>query len=220
MLPTSPTRIARPWALGLLAVALASAAAPGQSTDLVDGAGMFSEDATRQARAALAKVSRDHGIPMTVQTVASLKGQTIDEAAVRQAERLGHKGIFVLIAKQEHKAESWPRPACCSRSWARAGSTRSATPSPRSSAGASSTRAWPAASRRPRRWLAAARPRRSSTSRRPAAGSSPPPPPPRRAARRGRPSLVLLPAGPAQPGRGPQGDRGGRGEGVQGRPGR
>ena len=103
MTSMNPTR---PLWLGLLALTLASGPALGQSTSgVADGAGMFSESAVRKAKADLAEVERKHGVSVTVETVDSLKGQTIDEVAIRRAERLGYKGVFVLIAKQEHKAE-------------------------------------------------------------------------------------------------------------------
>ena len=56
-------------------------------------------------KAELARIERAHGVTVTVETVDSLRGQAIDEVATRRAEQLGHKGIFVLIAKKEHKAE-------------------------------------------------------------------------------------------------------------------
>ena len=100
-------RSIRPLLLGSLAIVIASGLARGQSASVViDGAEMFSADAIRQAKAELAKIDRIYGVTVTVETVESLKGQGIDEVAVRKAEQLGHKGIFVLIAKKEHKAEA------------------------------------------------------------------------------------------------------------------
>ena len=103
------TRPARGLMLGLAAVVLASGPARGQGTaptsTVIDGAGMFSADAIREAKAELARLERAHAVAVTVETTESLRGQSIDEAAVRRAEQLGHKGIFVLVAKKEHKAE-------------------------------------------------------------------------------------------------------------------
>ncbi len=77
---------ARPLSLGVLAVVIASGVARGQSASaVIDGAGMFSEEALRQARAELAKLDKLHGVTVTVETVESLRGQTVDEAAVRRA---------------------------------------------------------------------------------------------------------------------------------------
>jgi glc operon protein GlcG len=106
MIPNSPMLV-RGMMLGLAAVALASGAALGQGapSTVVDGAGMFSAAAIREAKAELARLDRAHGVTLTVETTESLRGQTIDEAAIRRAEQLGHKGIFVLIARKEHKAE-------------------------------------------------------------------------------------------------------------------
>ena len=115
MFPNSP-RLSRRLMPVLAAVALASGAARGQGTaptsTVIDGAGMFSADAIREARTALSRLDRAHGVNVTVETTESLQGQTIDEVAVRRAEQHGHNGIFVLIAKKEHKAEvlASPRP--------------------------------------------------------------------------------------------------------------
>ncbi len=111
MFPNARTRMTRPLILGLLAVAVASSGARGQATSgIVDGAGMFSDDALRRAKADLSRIDRAHGVAVTVETVTSLKGEAIDEVAVRQATRLGHKGIFVFIAEKEHKAEALASP--------------------------------------------------------------------------------------------------------------
>jgi glc operon protein GlcG len=85
-----------------LAAAPCSAQAP---SAIVDGAGMFSADAIKQAKVELARIDRTYRMTLTIETITSLKGQTIDEAAVRKAEALGHKGIFILIAEREHKVE-------------------------------------------------------------------------------------------------------------------
>jgi uncharacterized protein GlcG (DUF336 family) len=96
-------RRSRPLLLGLFAVAIASGAARGGS--VIDGAGMFSDEAIRSAKAELAKIDRLYDVSMTVETVETLRGSGIDEVALRKVEQSGHKGIYVLIAKQEHKAE-------------------------------------------------------------------------------------------------------------------
>lgn len=76
-----------------------------ESTAIIDGARMFSAGATRDASAELAKIGWNYDVTVTIETITSLKGQTIDEAILRKAEQLGHKGIFVLIAERDHKAE-------------------------------------------------------------------------------------------------------------------
>jgi glc operon protein GlcG len=84
---------------------LASTCLAQAPSTVIDGAAMFSNDAIRQAKADLSKLDRSYGVTLTIETVTSLKGQSIDEAAVRKAEAMGHKGIFVLIAEREHKVE-------------------------------------------------------------------------------------------------------------------
>jgi uncharacterized protein GlcG (DUF336 family) len=102
----------RPLIVGLLALVAASGSARGQSTSgVADGAGMFSADALRRARAELSRIDRTHGVAVKVETITSLRGESIDDATADRAEKLGHKGIFVLIAEKEHKAEvmAYPR---------------------------------------------------------------------------------------------------------------
>ncbi|MGB0067749.1 MAG: heme-binding protein, partial [Isosphaeraceae bacterium] len=86
-----------------------------------DTAGMFSADAVRAARDALAKIERTIGVPVLIETVETLKGETIDEVATRLARRSGAQGVFILIARKETKievlaspryTEALPRPAC------------------------------------------------------------------------------------------------------------
>jgi glc operon protein GlcG len=96
----------RPLMLGLLALVLASGLARGQAaSNVVDGAGMFSDEAIRRVKADLSRIERAHGVAVTVETTTSLKGEAIGEVAARRAERLGHKGLFILIAEKEHKDE-------------------------------------------------------------------------------------------------------------------
>jgi glc operon protein GlcG len=101
----------RPLIPGLLALVVASGVARGQSTSgVIDGAGMFSEDAVRRAKSKVAEIEREYGVGVRVETVTSLKGETIDEAAVRRLERMGFKGIYVFIAQKEHKDEALASP--------------------------------------------------------------------------------------------------------------
>jgi len=104
-MPATP-RIAFPLALLLLAAPVAPAQDRGRATsDIIDDAGMFSRDAVRRAKADLESSDRGRDVVVTVETVESLRGQDVEEVAIRRAEQVGHKGIFVLIAKQERKLE-------------------------------------------------------------------------------------------------------------------
>jgi glc operon protein GlcG len=90
--------------LAFLAASISPCLAQAPSA-VIDGAGMFSDATIRQAKTDLASIDRTYGVTVTIETVTTLRGQTIDEATVRKAEQLGHKGIFVLIAEREHKVE-------------------------------------------------------------------------------------------------------------------
>ena len=74
-------------------------------SDVRDTAGMFTPDAIRAARDALAKIERTMGVPVLIETVETLKGETIDEVANRLARRSGAQGVFILIAREETKIE-------------------------------------------------------------------------------------------------------------------
>ncbi len=56
-------------------------------SDLRDTAGMFSADAVREAREKLEKLERTIGVPVLIETVDSLRGETIDEVATHLAQR-------------------------------------------------------------------------------------------------------------------------------------
>jgi glc operon protein GlcG len=88
-------------------------------SDVKDTAGLFSSDAIRAARETLQKLEKSAGVATLVETVESLKGENVDEAAIRLARRSGLKGVFILIARKESKievlssrayAEALPRP--------------------------------------------------------------------------------------------------------------
>ncbi len=86
-----------------------SADAPSTS-DVIDDGGMFSNEAIRKAKEVLARIDRTYKVAVTVETVESLKGQELEEVAIRRAEQLNHKGIFILIARQDRKAEALASP--------------------------------------------------------------------------------------------------------------
>ncbi len=77
------------------------------SSEIRDPAGMFGRDAVREALARLVTLERTYRVPTTIETVESLRGEPIDEAAMRMAKRLGPqgKGIFILIAREDHRDE-------------------------------------------------------------------------------------------------------------------
>jgi uncharacterized protein GlcG (DUF336 family)/uncharacterized membrane protein YgcG len=89
-------------------------------SDVRDTAGLFSANTVRSARESLEKIEKSTGVPVLVETIETLRGETIDEAAARYARRSGTQGVFILIARKESKievlasrryAETLPRPA-------------------------------------------------------------------------------------------------------------
>jgi len=94
------------WLLALpLAMAATAALGTARAATVRDGAGMFSAPAVQKAEAELNRIEREQGIPTTVETVNSLEGGTVDAVAQQHAEKSGADGIYVLIAKTEHKID-------------------------------------------------------------------------------------------------------------------
>jgi len=102
------------WFLAL-PLALATAVGTAQASSVRDQAGLFSPDAVRQAETELNRIERDNQITTTIETIDSLDGQTVGEAAQRLARQTGSAGLFVLIAKKESKID-----AIAERSYSRA----------------------------------------------------------------------------------------------------
>jgi glc operon protein GlcG len=81
---------------------------PEQTTvpsDVRDTAGIFSTDAVRRARESLEKIEKSTGVPILIETIETLKGETVDEVATRLARRSGTQGVFILVARKETKIE-------------------------------------------------------------------------------------------------------------------
>ena len=91
----------------LLAVPLALAATLGaaSASSVRDQAGMFSAAAISKAEDELNRIEREAKITTTVETVESLGGQAVEDLTLEHAKRSGTRGIYVLIAKKEHKID-------------------------------------------------------------------------------------------------------------------
>jgi glc operon protein GlcG len=74
-------------------------------SDVKDTAGLFEFDAITAARKELARIERETNVATVIQTVDSLRGQSIGEAAARAARQSDIHGIFVMIAKNEKEIE-------------------------------------------------------------------------------------------------------------------
>ncbi|MBV8488074.1 MAG: heme-binding protein [Planctomycetaceae bacterium] len=74
-------------------------------SDVRDGAGMFTAEAARTAREALEKLEKATGVPVLIETIETLDGQSIDHETTHRARRSGTQGIYILIARKEMKIE-------------------------------------------------------------------------------------------------------------------
>jgi uncharacterized membrane protein YgcG len=93
------------WMLALPALLIATSG-PLMAAEIKDTAGMFSAEALKKARTDLDRVERDYKVPVTIETVESLNGKSIDKVLPQHARAADARGLFVLIAKKEHTTEA------------------------------------------------------------------------------------------------------------------
>jgi glc operon protein GlcG len=74
-------------------------------SDVRDNAHIFSSDSVRAARESLEQIEKSTGVPILIETIESLSGETVDEVATRLARRSGTQGVFILVARKESKIE-------------------------------------------------------------------------------------------------------------------
>ncbi|MDB5352808.1 MAG: hypothetical protein JWN86_4055 [Planctomycetota bacterium] len=70
---------------------------------VIDEAGLFSKTAVETATKTLEKAEREWNVPVTIEVVESLGGESIEEAAMKNARLSGGQGLMILIAKKERK---------------------------------------------------------------------------------------------------------------------
>lgn len=92
--------------LWLAAFLIASPALAKDRSEIRDEGSMFSREAVRKAQSDLAEIDRKYPVAVTVETIESLRGQSINDATERRAEQVDHKGIFVLIAVKDRKLQA------------------------------------------------------------------------------------------------------------------
>lgn len=71
--------------------------------EVVDGAGLFSPGAVSQANAKIQAMQASSGKQLYIETVTSLDGANVDQAASQKLRERGIKGVVILIAKTERK---------------------------------------------------------------------------------------------------------------------
>jgi glc operon protein GlcG len=75
------------------------------ASEVHDAAGLFGAGAVTAAERRLRAIERETQVATRIETIATLKGELIDEMAARLARQSGVHGIFVLIARKESKIE-------------------------------------------------------------------------------------------------------------------
>jgi hypothetical protein len=91
----------------ILAAPLVLVASWAAASEVRDNAKIFSAGAVREAESALNRIERERHVPVVIETIESLpQGESIGEASLRRAKQSGLKGLYVLIAKANHKIET------------------------------------------------------------------------------------------------------------------
>jgi glc operon protein GlcG len=72
-------------------------------SEIRDQAGMFSAGVIRRALDTMRQIELRSNIPIIIETIESLEGRSIDEEAQRRFAQLESKGVYLLVAKKEHK---------------------------------------------------------------------------------------------------------------------
>lgn len=85
--------------------------APAAESGVRDRAGLFSSEAIREADRALGEIQQRSGWQMIIETVASLGGTAAKEQAFANAKAQQVRGLYVLIARDEHKVQVVPSPS-------------------------------------------------------------------------------------------------------------
>ncbi len=75
------------------------------SSIIRDKAGLFSADAIAESQRELNAIERTTGAATIIETIDTLGSEAADKVALREAERSGIRGLFILIAQKERKLE-------------------------------------------------------------------------------------------------------------------
>jgi glc operon protein GlcG len=80
--------------------------------EIKDSADMFSKETIERARKLY--IADFSTVPVTIETIERLDGQTIEEATRRHAEKSGSQGVYILISRRDHKidvlvSDAYPR---------------------------------------------------------------------------------------------------------------
>jgi glc operon protein GlcG len=89
----------------VLAQVVSTAPTTAKTSDVRDSASLFQGSAVDAARKRLRDLETEIHVPVIIETIETLHGKTIDDAAVALARKSVPSGLFVLIAKQEAKIE-------------------------------------------------------------------------------------------------------------------
>jgi uncharacterized membrane protein YgcG len=92
------------WLFALPAFLIAISG-PSDAAEIRDKANLFSPEAVKKAEADLERIEKEYSVPVQLETIDSLEGRSIDAVLPEHARAADAKGLYVLIAKKDHKIE-------------------------------------------------------------------------------------------------------------------
>ena len=84
----------------LLASAMIGAASAGE---IRDKASLFSGETVQKSLTELDRLEKEYEVPVTIETIETLSGETIGDVTAKHAQAVNAKGVYILIAKKEGK---------------------------------------------------------------------------------------------------------------------
>ena len=79
------------WFLALPALLIATSG-PAHAAEIRDKAGLFSAEAVKKAEADLDRIEREYSVPVTIETIESLEGESIDDVLPQHAKAAEPRG--------------------------------------------------------------------------------------------------------------------------------
>ena len=92
------------WLLALPALILATSG-PAPAADLRDKAKLFTPEAIVKAGDEMDRIEKEYQVPIRLETVETLNGENIDDVLRQHARAADAHGLYILIARKEHKTE-------------------------------------------------------------------------------------------------------------------
>ncbi len=87
----------------LASAVVIAASSTSNAGEIRDKAGLFSTEAVQKSLTELDRLEKEYEVPMTIETVESLNGETISDVTTKHAQAVNARGIYLLVSKNDSK---------------------------------------------------------------------------------------------------------------------